>query len=56
MSKFADAWAWLISGECQKLIHAGANPPEIATEYGHRYGMKVFPVVQMNAPCYLGAV
>ena len=50
VEKFDDAWCWRYRENIKKLIEAGANPPEIATEYGHRYGMKVFPVVRMNDP------
>ncbi len=50
VEKFDDAWAWRYRENIKKLIEAGANPPDIATEYGHLYGMKVFPVVRMNDP------
>ena len=48
VEKFDDAWCWRYRENTKKLIEAGANPPDIAVDYGHRYGMKVFPVVRMN--------
>ena len=46
--QMADAWVWRYRENVKKLIEADANPPAIACEYGHRLGLKVFPVVRMN--------
>jgi hypothetical protein len=43
-----DAWVWRYRENVNALLEAGANPPDIACEYGHRLGLKVVPVVRMN--------
>ena len=45
-----DAWVWRYRENVKKMLEAGANPPELAVEHGHRMGMKVIPVVRMNDP------
>ncbi len=42
------AWVWRYRENTKQLIAAGANPPQLACEYGHRLGMLVIPVVRMN--------
>ena len=41
---------WRYRENTKKLIEAGANPPALAVEYGHRLGLKVIPIVRMNDP------
>lgn len=43
-----DAWVWRYRENVKKMVEVGANPPQIAVEYGHRLGLKVIPVVRMN--------
>ena len=45
-----DAWVWRYRENVKKLLEAGANPPDLAVEYGRRLGLKVIPVVRMNDP------
>ena len=46
--KLGDAWVWRYRENTKRLIEAGANPPDMAVEFGRQLGIKVLPVVRMN--------
>ena len=48
VDKLPDAWVWRYRENTKHLVAAGANPPKLACEYGHRLGLKVIPIVRMN--------
>ena len=46
--KLGDAWVWRYRENTKRLVAEGANPPDLAVEYGHALGIKVAPIVRMN--------
>ena len=50
VEQFDDAWCWRYRENTRRMVEADANPPQLAVDFGHRYGLTVLPVVRMNDP------